>query len=76
MMAPGKIGVFRTARKKIFVPAPLDYLTLTEGVQTFIEGKKLGAGERVVWFTGKASPKAARELREKGWKVRDDVALD
>ena len=75
MAAPGKIGTFKTASGKMFVPAPLDYLSWTEGVKKFVDSENF-RGERVVWFTGKASPKAATELREKGWKLRDEVTLD
>jgi hypothetical protein len=76
MEALGKVAAFRTKGGKLFIAVPVDYLSWTEGVKTFVEGKKGGAGERVVWFTGTASPRALAQLREKGWQVRDRVALD
>ena len=57
------------------IPAPLDYLSWTEGVKTFAERKDLGAGARVVWLSGRASPKAAQGLKAHGWSLRENVAL-
>jgi len=76
MESTGKIGAFRSKSGKLLIPAPVDYLSWTEGVKTFVEGKKGGAGERVVWISGSASPLAAAQLRENGWQMRDNVALD
>lgn len=73
--APGKLAAFRTAKGGFFVPAPLDYLSWTEGVKTFAERKDLGAGPRVVWLTGRFSPTASRGLKEHGWALRENVAV-
>lgn len=72
---PGRLAGFRTAKGGLFIPAPLDYLSWTEGVKTFAERKDLGAGARVVWLSGRASPKAAQGLKAHGWSLRENVAL-
>lgn len=46
LVAVGEIGAFRTAAGKLFVPAPLDYLSWTEGAKFFVEGKDLGTDPR------------------------------
>ena len=46
-----------------------------QGVKTFAERKDLGAGARVVWLSGRASPKAAQGLEAHGWSLRENVAL-
>jgi hypothetical protein len=76
VQALGRVGAFRTKGGRLFIPAPVDYLAWTEGVKTFVEGRKAEAGERVVWFSGTASPRASAQLRAAGWRVRDHVALD
>lgn len=73
--APGKLAAFRTAKGGLFVPAPLDYLSWTEGVKAFAERKDLGPGPRVVWLTGRPSAAAARGLALNGWRMRADVAV-
>ena len=73
--AQGKLATFRTARGGLFIPAPLDYLSWTEGVKAFAERKDLGAGPRVVWLTGHFSPAALRGLKQTGWALRENVAL-
>jgi hypothetical protein len=60
----------------LFIPAPLDYLSWTEGVKQFTERKEAASGTRIVWLTGKASPSTAAQLRASGWIVREQVALD
>jgi hypothetical protein len=73
--ASGRVGEFRTADGKLFVPASLDYLSWTDGVKGFAE-RDHGAGTREVWLTGKLSPAASKGLAATGWKVRENVPLD
>mgnify|MGYP003515764791 CR=1 FL=1 len=71
----GQRAGFRGAKGGLFLPVPVDYLSWTEGVKTFAERKDLGAGARLVWLSGRASPKAAQGLKAHGWSLREDVAL-
>ena len=73
--APGRLAGFRTAKGGLFIPAPLDYLSWTDGVKTFAERKDLGAGARIVWLTGRFSPIASKGLKANGWALREDVVL-
>ena len=75
MTTRGRIGAFITEKKGLFVPAALDYLTWTKEAQATIEAHEdPRPSSRTVWFTGKASPKAAEEIRRAGWIARFDVA--
>lgn len=71
----GKIGAFRTRGGGLFIPVPLDYLSWTEDVKAFVEGNGL-QGQREVWFTGRPSPRAAAQLRERGTRFREYVVVD
>lgn len=73
----GRIGAFRTDRDDLFVPAPLDYLTWTEGVKAVVDADaERRVRSQTVWFTGGASPTATAELRRAGWDARFNVGAD
>lgn len=73
----GRIGAFRTTGDGLFVPAPLDYLTWTEGVKAVVDADAdRDLRTRTVWFSGGASPTATAELRRAGWNMRTNVRPD
>ena len=71
--APGPI-VARTKAGSVLVPAPLDYVPWTEPVAKFARRPDLKAKTRVVWLTGRLSPRAKREFEALGWTVREGSA--
>jgi hypothetical protein len=66
-VAQSKSGAF-------VVPAAVDYLTWTEAVDRFSAEPVAGAKTREVWLSGQVSPKAAAELKSRGWVVKERVA--
>jgi hypothetical protein len=74
--APGQVGVFRTRAGHVFVPAPLDHLSWTDGVQAFAKRDHAGAKQKVVWLTGRASAAAKEGLGAAGWTVRESAPLE
>lgn len=51
------------------VPAPVDYVTWTEGVAGFARRDDLGTAPKVLIHTGQLSPAAAAGLLKEGWKA-------
>ena len=66
--------VGRTASGAVVVPAPVDYASWTEGLSRFARRPDLRAGERSIVLTGKASPRAKREVAALGWSIREEVS--
>jgi hypothetical protein len=63
----------RDRRGVIVVPAPVDYVAWTQGVNDFVRRPDLEAKERRIWLTGLMSPRAKKELAALGWTVREAV---
>ena len=74
--APGEVGIFRTKGGNAFVPASLDWLAWTDGVQAFAKRDHAGAKQKIVWLTGRASAAAKEGLGGAGWTVRESVPLE
>ncbi len=72
--APGPI-VGRTARGKLVLPAPVDYVAWTERVARLAGREDLRAPTRSVWLSGRMSPHAARESRARGWAVDESFTI-
>ena len=51
----------------IVVPAPVDYLSWTEPIARVADRKDLRVPRRGVWFSGRMSALAHRELSRLGW---------
>ena len=72
--APGPI-VGRTARGKLVLPAPVDYVAWTERVARLAGREDLRTPTRSVWLSGRMSPHAARESRARGWAVDESFTI-
>jgi hypothetical protein len=59
----------------LVVPAPVDYVSWTEGIAGFAGRPDLVAAKsRQVWLTGRLSPRTSQELAAGGWTVREGVS--
>jgi hypothetical protein len=65
--------VGRTKTGRLVVPGPVDYLSWTEGLARFARRADLGAKERELRLTGRASPRARQELVRLGWMVQEQA---
>ena len=63
----------QTRDGKLVVPAPLDYVAWVQPVEDFAQRTDLKGAERVVLLSGKASPRATKELASRGWRVSENV---
>jgi hypothetical protein len=71
---PGRPIVARLEDGTQVVPAPLDYLSWVEDVAGLAAREDMQVKSREVLLTGRASPRAKRELETRGWTVRERVA--
>jgi hypothetical protein len=63
----------QTRDGKLIVPAPLDYIAWVQPAEDFAERADLKGSERWVLLSGKASPRATKELTARGWRVNQNV---
>jgi hypothetical protein len=66
--APGPI-IGRTAGGTLVLPLPLDYIPWTERMATATKRPSLQATEKVLFLSGRVSPRAQKELAARGWKI-------
>jgi hypothetical protein len=59
-----------TESGQLHVPAPVDYVTWTEGVAGFASRNDLGTSPKVLLHTGSLSPAAATGIAAAGWKTK------
>jgi hypothetical protein len=57
----------------LVVPGPVDYVSWTERLDRFSKRDDLAAAQRGIWLTGRASPRAVRELEARGWTVHQGL---
>ena len=70
--APGPL-VARDQSGAAILPAPVDYLSWTERVATFIKQPAfLSVPQRTLWLAGKMSPRAKTEFAASGWAVHEN----
>lgn len=72
-LLPGRPVVARLEDGTQVVPAPVDYLSWVEDVAGLAAREDLQVKSREVLLTGRASPRAKRELETRGWTVRERV---
>jgi len=72
LAAPGPV-IGRDRDGTVIVPAPVDYVSWTEGIAQFATSPTLEAPQRSIWLTGKMSPRAKREFAGLGWTVREST---
>ena len=72
LAAPGPV-IGRDRDGTVIVPAPVDYVSWTEGIAQFATSPTLAAPQRSIWLTGKMSPRAKREFAGLGWTVREST---
>jgi hypothetical protein len=61
--------VARTKAGALIVPGPVDLLAWTPTIDRFVRRPDLEAPTRVLWLSGQATPRARRELEQRGWTV-------
>jgi hypothetical protein len=61
----------RTRDGGVVIPAPTDYLALTQGLQRFAIREDLRKMRRTLVMTGQLSPAARAELSRRGWAIRE-----
>ena len=62
--------VARTKAGALVVPGPVDLLAWTPRIDRFVRQPHLKGTPRVLWLSGQASPRARRELEQRGWTVQ------
>jgi hypothetical protein len=65
----GRLPGATSATGELHVPAPVDYVTWTEGVADFARRDDLGSAPKVLLHTGILSPAARAGVTAAGWKV-------
>jgi len=55
---------------------PVDYLSWTGDASEFARREDLAAARRSLWLSGRASPRARKELESAGWVVREQVLVE
>lgn len=72
--APGPILGY-TAAGALVVPAPVDYVAFTERTARFGQRDDMKSPDRTIWLSGKASPRALKEIMARGWKVNESFSI-
>jgi hypothetical protein len=72
--APGPI-IGRTASGALIVAAPVDYVAWTERIARAADRDDLKAPRRVVWLSGRMSPRARKEFTQRGWTVEESFTV-
>ena len=74
---PGMNAIAKLGANRIAYLVPIDYMVWTEELQKYVDGEIEWlsghyADESVqVWLTGESSPLVKKELRARGWSIRD-----
>ena len=71
----GELAAGRTADGSLVFCAPLDHLVWTESIGRFITAAnkvidETGPKKKQLWVTGTLSPRARKELENRGWQVQ------
>jgi hypothetical protein len=61
--------VARTRAGALLVPGSVDLLAWTPTLDRFVRRPDLKATTKVLWLSGRATPRARRELERRGWTV-------
>jgi hypothetical protein len=72
--APGPI-LGHTAAGTLVAAAPVDYVAWTERAARFAERDDLKAPERILWLSGRTSPRAQKELEARRWKLFETFSV-
>lgn len=60
---------------ELVVAAPVDYLSWGPELGRFSKRKELNTGRRSVYLAGQLTPRARKELQQRGWQVHADSKL-
>jgi len=72
--APGPLAG-RNQDGALILPAPVDYVSWTERVASFVQSPAFVAVQpRTVWLAGKMSPLAKKEFEANGWTIHEGTA--
>jgi hypothetical protein len=72
--APGPI-IGRTIAGEVVVPAPVDYVAWTERAAAFASSQDVKGPARTIWLSGRMSPRAAKEVAARRWKVTESYSI-
>ena len=69
----GGLLVARIDGRRVIVPMPVDVLSWTQPIATLFDDTGLRAAQREMWLDGEATPRAQRELTQRGFGLRLDL---